>query len=67
VRQHAVFIAFLAAFSLGAGQKDALTRARQLYNQAQYDEAIAAATEARRVAAVADAAGVVLARAHLER
>jgi hypothetical protein len=42
-------------------------RARQLYNQEQYDAAIDAAVEARRTAASADAASLVFARAHLER
>ena len=44
-----------------------LAAARQLYNQHRYAEAIAAAAEARRAAAIADAAAVVFARAHLER
>ena len=44
-----------------------LARARSLYNQRQFDEAIDAALAARQVAEIADAAGIVLARAHLER
>jgi tetratricopeptide (TPR) repeat protein len=52
---------------MGAGPRDALLRARQAYNQQQYDAAIEAATEAQRVAASADAAALVLARARLER
>jgi hypothetical protein len=46
---------------------DALVRARQLYNRHDYAGAIAAASEARRSAPLADAAGVVLARAYLEQ
>lgn len=46
---------------------DVLAQARQLYNQQEYTAAIAAASEARKTPALADAAGVVLARAYLER
>ena len=53
--------------SIGAGQGDALSRARQFYNHQQYDAAIGAATEARLTPKFADAATLVLARAHLER
>ena len=44
-----------------------LAKARTLYNQKQFDEAIAVATQARRQADIADMAAIVLARAHLER
>lgn len=44
-----------------------MAAARAHYNQEQYDEAIAAATVARRAPETADAAAIVLARAHLER
>jgi tetratricopeptide (TPR) repeat protein len=44
-----------------------LAKARTLYNQRQFDDAIAAATQARRQPDVADMAAIVLARAHLER
>ena len=47
--------------------KDPLERARTFYNAADFDQAIAAATEARHVPNLANAASVVLARAHLER
>jgi hypothetical protein len=47
--------------------RDPLDRARTFYNSAQYDQAIVAATEARLVPKLANAAAVVLARAHLER
>ncbi len=46
---------------------DALSEARQLYNDAHYDEAIQLAAEARGVPAMANAASLVFARAHLER
>ncbi len=46
---------------------EALAQARQFYNQQQYDRAIQAAQAARGAPTLADAAGVVLARAHLER
>jgi tetratricopeptide (TPR) repeat protein len=44
-----------------------LAKARTLYNQKQFDEAIASATQARRQPDIADMAAIVLARAHLER
>ena len=44
-----------------------LAKARSLYNQRQFDGAIAAALAAQKTPATADAATVVLARAHLER
>jgi len=44
-----------------------LARAHELYNQRQYDEAIRLSEEASRAGDLADAAGVVVARAHLER
>src|SRR4051794_926950 len=47
--------------------RDVLARARDLYNRHMYDAAIKAAEDARKLPAIADAAGVVLARAHLER
>jgi hypothetical protein len=60
-------IAVAALFAVAAAPQDALVRARQLYNQKQYEAAIAAARDARRRPELADAAGLVLARAHLER
>ena len=59
--------ALVLCASIAAAQKDALTRARQLYNAAQYDAAITTVEDARRQPALANAAAVVLARAHLER
>ena len=49
-----------------SGRAD-LAKARALYNQRQFDDAIAEATAARRFVDSADAASIVLARAHLER
>jgi hypothetical protein len=50
-----------------AAQRADLARARSLYNQRQFDAAIEAAAVAQKIPATADAAAVVLARAHLER
>ena len=50
-----------------AAQRADLARARSLYNQRQFDGAIEAAVLAQKLPATADAAAVVLARAHLER
>jgi hypothetical protein len=44
-----------------------LARARSAYNERRFDEAIAAATSARRVTETADTAAIVLVRALLER
>jgi hypothetical protein len=44
-----------------------LARARAAYNARNFDEAISAATTARRLPETADAAAIVLGRAHLER
>jgi hypothetical protein len=68
-------IACLAALVLWSGTaaeaataaERALAQARQAYNEGNADAAIAAATRARADARVADAAAIVLARAHLER
>jgi hypothetical protein len=50
-----------------AAEPAALARARALYNSANYDGAIDAATAARSEPKAEDAAALVLARAHLER
>ena len=60
-------IAVAALLALGAVPQSPLVRARQLYNQERYDDAITAAREARAKPDLADAASVVLGRAHLER
>ncbi len=52
---------------LASAQSDPLVLAHEQYNAQQYDAAIQSATEARQIAASADAAAVVLSRAHLER
>jgi len=44
-----------------------LANARRAFNQGQYDQAIAAALEARRAPSLASQASVVLGRAHVER
>ena len=59
--------ALLLAGSAVAAEPPALARARTLYNAADYDAAIAAAGEALAVPGASDAAGLVRARAHLER
>lgn len=50
-----------------APQGPPLPRARQTYNAGQFDTAITAATDARRIPALASSANLVLARARLER
>jgi len=57
----------LCLASSAAAQRADLARARSLYNQHQLDAAIEAAGAAQKVSTTADAAAVVLARAHLER
>jgi hypothetical protein len=54
------------AFTVHAAD-DPLARARSLYNQQQYSEAVTAAEEARLMPARADAADLVAARSYLER
>jgi hypothetical protein len=65
------FAAALMVIAVGAmGQArpaDPLTEARRLYNAQQYDEAAESAKTARAIPALANAASVVYARAHLER
>ncbi len=48
-------------------QSDTLARARLLYSQQQYDQAIAAAEKAVRTPALADSARLVIGRSYLER
>jgi hypothetical protein len=62
----AIVLALLWPPAAGATRAE-LARARSLYNQRQFDEAIEAADLARQTPETADAAAVVLARAHLER
>lgn len=55
------------AASPAAEKVDALTRARTLYNQRQFEAAVGAAEQARLVPARADSADLIAARAYLER
>jgi hypothetical protein len=50
-----------------AAEQNPLLKARQLYNQGQYDAAIDAALEARKLQGSQDAANLVLGRSYLER
>jgi hypothetical protein len=59
--------AWLSQAGLCEATRADLARARVLYNERQFDAAIEAATLARQTPETADAAAVVLARAHLER
>jgi hypothetical protein len=59
--------ALLVAHGADAAEPASLTRARTLYNAADYDGAIAAAALARTQTPAADAAALVEARARLER
>ncbi len=60
-------LALIASLTAAAGSRDDLSRARQLYNGAEYGAAIDAARRAAAVPEVSDAAQLVLARAYLER
>ena len=60
-------VAIVLATMGQAQAPDSLVRARQAYNGGKFDDAIAAATEALKTTSLANAAAVVLARAHLER
>ncbi len=67
-RASIVVMVLVLTSPLGAAATRAdLARARSLYNQRQFDQAIEAADLARQTPDTADAAAVVLARAHLER
>jgi hypothetical protein len=57
----------LAAPVVSAQPRDPLERARVLYNQRQYTEAVSAAEEAASTPARADSANLIAARAYLER
>ena len=63
----AVGILGLSAFTSAQPALADLARARAHYNQRQFDDAITVALAARQTPETADAAGIVLARAHLER
>lgn len=57
----------VGASASGADTKDPIARARALYNQGDYDAALAAADEARKTTARAPSADLIAARAYLER
>jgi hypothetical protein len=61
-----VAVAFVAGVS-AADPRDPLERARILYNERQYQEAVIAADEAAQLASRADSANLIAARALLER
>jgi hypothetical protein len=61
-------LVLLAGSTVAAADKpDALARARALYNQGQFQEAVTAAEQARLLTGMADAADLIAARAYLER
>ena len=66
-RACAVVLAMLLGTTALLATREDLARARQLFNERRFDEAITAATAARKTPETADAAAIVLARAHLER
>ncbi len=61
------FLTFVATAAFAAAADDPLAKARQLYNQRQFAEAIQVAEQARSTASRADAADLIAARAYLER
>jgi hypothetical protein len=62
-----MMLALVASTAHGAGPRELLARARQLYNDGKYDEAIEAARGATASPELLDRARIVLARASLER
>jgi hypothetical protein len=65
--QAVVLVLWVGATAWAQSSRVDLARARAAYNERDFDEAIAAATAARRLAETADVAAIVLGRAHLER
>lgn len=63
----AALVAGTALPAFGAEPRDLLARARLLYNQGQFDEALVAADEARRNTERTDSADLIAARSYLER
>jgi tetratricopeptide (TPR) repeat protein len=63
----ALVAAVLVGSAVASAQREDLARARTLFNERRYDEAIAAAEAARKSPETTDAAAIVLARAYLER
>jgi hypothetical protein len=64
---HTVILTFVATAAFAAAADDPIARARQLYNQRQFVQAIEVAEQARSSASRADAADLIAARAYLER
>lgn len=62
-----VFFCLALLPSTLAAQPSELSKARALYNERRFDDAIAVASTARTSESTADAAAIVQARAHLER
>ena len=62
----AVLLCLGGSTAVAADEKDALARARQLYNERRFDDAVLAADEAR-TTQTADSVDLVVARAYLER
>jgi hypothetical protein len=62
----AAWLCFVAAAAVAGAQSDPLARARLLYNQRQFQAAVAAAEEARSFPEKADSADLIAARAYLE-
>src|ERR1700722_5115338 len=60
-------LSLTATLASAADPKDPLAPARPLYNDRQFDAAVEAAEEARRVPERADSADLIAARAYLER
>ena len=60
-------LCLLASPALGADRSEALTRARFLYNEGQYEAALNAAEEGRRVPEHVNSADLIAARAYLEK
>ena len=70
MRRLAVVAALVAGTALpafGAEPRDVLARARLLYNQGQFEEAVVAADEARLKGDQVDSADLIAARSYLER
>jgi hypothetical protein len=63
----AAWLCLTASVASAADPKDPLARAREFYNQRQFDAAVAAAEEGRRAPERADSADLIAARAYLER
>ena len=62
-----IAVLFLAVFSASAAESPALVKARALFNAANYEGAIDAASVARRDPQWSDAGALIVARARLER